>query len=230
MGNGRATSSTVIQMEDFLDRLHTRARAQSALQRLAILTRIMLALAFLPTGLVKLLGERFTSMGMDNPVGLFFEALYRTGAYWHFIGLAQFVTAMLLLIPRTATLGAVLCFPIVLNIFIITVSLHFVGTPFITGGMLLGSVFLLCWDYDRLKLVLWPQRSRAGARAPLSLLERTGYALGTVSGLGVLGWTRGLVPAALMRVFLVLGACAALLVLVAWVRVARTLRANPGAT
>jgi uncharacterized membrane protein YphA (DoxX/SURF4 family) len=58
-------------MEQFLDRVHASARANPAFQRLALISRILLALAFVPAGLVKLLGERFTLMGIDNPVGFF---------------------------------------------------------------------------------------------------------------------------------------------------------------
>ncbi len=135
----------------FLDRLHERARRSLWLGRLAILTRILLALGFLPSGLKKLIGSRFTSLPLDNPVGFFFEALYRTGFYWNFLGLAQLTAAILLLIPRTTTLGAVIYFPIILNIFLITVSVGFQGTPFITGPMLVGSIFLLAWDWHRLR-------------------------------------------------------------------------------
>ena len=58
------------------------------------------------------------------------------------------------MIPRTATLGAVVYFPIILNIFVVTVSLHFRGTWMITGLMLLACIYLLCWDYDKLKVLL----------------------------------------------------------------------------
>jgi uncharacterized membrane protein YphA (DoxX/SURF4 family) len=137
-----------------LDRLHAAARRNRWLGRLAILTRILLALGFLPSGWTKLVGNRFTSLPLDNPVGFFFEGLYRTGWYWNFLGAAQLLAALLLVIPRTTTLGAVLYFPIIVNIFLITLSMHFIGTPVITGLMLLGSVFLLCWDYDRLAPIL----------------------------------------------------------------------------
>jgi len=210
-------------MERLLDRLHGRVRAHPAFQRLAIISRILLALAFVPTGLVKLMGERFTLMGIDTPVGLFFEAMYQSGGYWTFVGLAQVVAGVLLLIPRTSTLGAVLFFPIVLNIFVITVALEFRGTPFITGSMLLASVFLLCWDYDRLKTVVWPPASSAARsqRVPIGRLERAGYIVGTAAGLGVLGWTRGFVPRALVPVFLGIGALAGVVVLIAWILAAR---------
>jgi len=134
-----------------LDRLHARVRASRLLGWFTVFTRVVLALAFVPSGLTKLLGNRFTRLGVDDPVGFFFEALYRTGSYWNFLGLCQLAAALLLLVPRTATLGALVYFPIVLNIFVLTVSMRFTGTPFITGLMLLANVYLLCWDYGRLK-------------------------------------------------------------------------------
>ena len=70
------------------------------------------------------------------------------------IGLSQLLAALLLLLPRTATLSALIYFPIVLNIFVITVRIHFQGTPFVTGLMLLGSIYLLCWDFEKLRLLL----------------------------------------------------------------------------
>jgi len=150
-------------MADFwasLDRLHATARRNRWLGRLAILTRVLLALGFTPSGYTKLVGHRFTTIPVSNPVGFLFEALYQTGWYWNFLGAAQLLAAGLLLIPRTTTLGAVVYFPIIVNIFLLTLSMHFTGTPFITGAMLLGSVFLLCWDYDRLAPILRgePQR------------------------------------------------------------------------
>jgi uncharacterized membrane protein YphA (DoxX/SURF4 family) len=210
-------------MEQVLDRLHAHARAHPVFQRLAIISRILLALAFVPTGLVKVMGERFTALSIDNPIGLFFEAMYQSGGYWNFVGWAQVVAGVLLLVPRTTTLGAVLFFPIVLNIFVITVSLHFRGTPWITGAMLLASVFLLCWDYDRLKTLVWPPASSAvrSRRVPIGRLEQAGYVVGTCAGLGVFGWTRGFVPQTLLLFCFGLGVLAALVVLIAWVRAAR---------
>lgn len=64
------------------------------------------------------------------------------------------IAAILLVIPRTATIGALLYFPIILNIFVITVSMHFIGTPFITGLMLLANLFLLVWDIDKLQKLI----------------------------------------------------------------------------
>ncbi|HEX8458087.1 MAG TPA: hypothetical protein VF656_12375 [Pyrinomonadaceae bacterium] len=142
---------TTMSGNSVFERAHARVRRERLLKVFTVCTRILLAVGFLPSGLTKALGHRFTVLGLDNPVGFFFEAMYRTGFYWRFIGLCQLAAAILLVIPRTATIGALVYFPLILNIFIITVSLHFQGTPFITGLMLLASIYLLCWDYDKLK-------------------------------------------------------------------------------
>jgi uncharacterized membrane protein YphA (DoxX/SURF4 family) len=136
------------------DSVHARVKQNRLFKVFTIFTRVLLALGFTPSGLTKVLGNRFTQLGLDTSVGFFFEALYRAGFYWNFLGAAQLAAALLLLIPRTATLGALIYFPIILNIFLITVSMHFTGTPFITGAMLLANLYLLCWDYDKLKCIL----------------------------------------------------------------------------
>jgi hypothetical protein len=125
------------------------------------MNRALLALAFLPSSTTKILGHRFTVLGLDNPVGFFFEAMFRTGIYWRFIGVMQLVAAILILVPRTHALGALIYFPIVLNIFLITVGIGFQGTPYITGAMLLSSLFLLCWHYDAWKRLVFPERVRS---------------------------------------------------------------------
>jgi uncharacterized membrane protein YphA (DoxX/SURF4 family) len=206
-------------MLNALDALHRRARQMPALHRLALVSRILLALAFIPTGMVKLLGQRFTTLPTSTPVGAFFEAMYQTGFYWNFLGLGQVAAGVLLLIPATATLGAVAFFPIVLNITVVTWSIGFEGTTIVTSLMLLASVFLLCWDWDRLRgIVAMPEGRARESVAPASLLERTGYAVGTVAGLGVLLALRNLVTAAAVPWLLGLGVGAALMVLVAWGR------------
>lgn len=136
-----------------LEQLNARVRQNKWLRLFTVFTRIVLALAFLPSGLTKVMGNRFTVLGIDNPVGFFFEALYRSGFYWRFLGICQLTVALLLVIPKTATLGALAYFPLILNIFVITVSLHFTGTPVITGLMLLANIYLLCWDYEKLKKI-----------------------------------------------------------------------------
>lgn len=141
--------------EPLLDRLHARVVEGSWGSRLTAVTRGLLAVGYLRSGLIKVLGERFTTLPVDTPIGYFFDALHQTGMYYRFLGLSQVAASLLLLLPRTAPLGALLYLPISLNIFLITVSLGFQGTPFITGLMLLGAVYLVWWDYPRWKGVLF---------------------------------------------------------------------------
>ncbi len=118
-----------------------------------VFCRIVLALGFIPSGIVKIMGERFTALPVTHPLGHYFEALHLTGYYYTFIGVIQLTAALLLLIPRSALLGALIYFPIILNICILAYAVRFEGTR-ITTLMLLANVYLLLWDYDRLKSIL----------------------------------------------------------------------------
>lgn len=136
-----------------LEQLYEEAKANRWLRYFTIFCRVVLALGFIPSGIVKVMGERFTALPANNPLGHYFDALHLTGYYYTFIGVAQLVTALLLLIPRTALLGAIIYFSIILNICILAYAVRFEGTR-ITTLMVLASVYLLCWDYDRLKYIL----------------------------------------------------------------------------
>ena len=84
--------------------------------------------ASIPSGIVKVTGERFTALPSNHPLGHYFDALYLTGYYYTFMGVGQLITALLLLIPRTALLGAMLYFPMILNICVLTYAVRFEGT------------------------------------------------------------------------------------------------------
>ena len=135
------------------EELYYEARADKWFIRFAVFCRIALAASFIPSGYVKIMGERFTGLPSNNPLGHYFDALHLTGYYYTFIGVAQIITAILLLIPRTSLLGALMYFPIILNICVLTYATRFDGTRGNTM-MLLACLFLLIWDYDRLKHIL----------------------------------------------------------------------------
>jgi hypothetical protein len=218
----------------FLDRLHARARASPLLYRVVLATRCLFAMAFIPTGWVKLMGDRFTQVSVESPVGAFFEAMYQTGGYWQFLGATQVVAGLLMLVPRAATLGAVIFFPVALNIFVITVALDFRGTPFFTGPMLFAAAALLAWDWDRLRGILTasapnftPEEPADGLRSPpIARLgpawERAAYVAGTAAGLLIFGSVRGLVGAGAARAGLAAGLLAALVALAGAVRAVRS--------
>jgi len=120
----------------------------------AVFCRVTLALGFIISGFVKVRGERFASgLSVNHPMGHYLEALYYTGYYYTFIGISQLVIALLLLIPRTAVLGALMYFPVILNICVLTYAVRFEGTR-ITTLMVLANMYLLWWDYNRIKHIL----------------------------------------------------------------------------
>ncbi len=135
-----------------VERVHGELRRNRWLRWFAIFCRLALALGFIPAAIVKVSGERFTGLPSNHPLGHYFDALLLTGFYYTFIGAAQITAAVLLLIPRTALMGAIFYFPIILNIFVLTHATRFDGTRIVTL-MLLANLFLLVWDYDRLKYV-----------------------------------------------------------------------------
>ena len=130
------------------------AKCDKWFQNFAVFCRIALAASFIPTGFVKIMGERFAEgLPPNNPLGHYFDALYLTGYYYTFIGIAQIIIAILLLIPRTSLLGALMYFPIIVNICVLTYATRFDGTRLVTI-MVLACLFLLIWDYDRIKHIL----------------------------------------------------------------------------
>lgn len=143
-----------------LDRLHFKAKQNKWLRYFAVFNRIGLALGFLPSGFVKIAGERFTDLSVKHPMGNYLEALHRTGYYYTFIGVLQVTAAILLLIPRTATLGALIYFPIILNICILSLAVRFEGSFLSSQLMVLANLYLLCWDYHKLKFIFpWQKQS-----------------------------------------------------------------------
>ncbi|PQJ78163.1 hypothetical protein [Polaribacter porphyrae] len=127
-------------------------------QLFVIYLRYLIGFAFIFASLVKIQGLRFTAeSGAANPINSswhFFETLYESGIYWRFLGIAQFITGSLLVTQKYAKLGATLFLPIIVNVFVITISYDFRGTPIITGLMLLSTLFLIFWDWDALKVLI----------------------------------------------------------------------------
>ncbi len=97
------------------------------------------------------MGNRFTTIPISNPIGFFFEAMFQTGIYWQFLGFTQIIAALLLMTQRFATLGNLIFLGIITNIFLITFSMDFAGTVYITFLLLVASIGLLLWDFPKWK-------------------------------------------------------------------------------
>ncbi len=204
-----------------LDRLNARVMQHPAAARLTLMCRILLAVAFIPTGLVKLSGQRFTVLGVDTPVGAFFEAMFQTGAYWRFLGLSQVAAGVLLLIPAMSFYGAVLFLPILVNVVVVTIAIKFQGTPVITVAMLLANLWLLACDWPRWRGVLIGDGQRAVSRG-WTRLELTGWWLGAASVAAFFFAVRGVALKGTAGVLIGVGVLSGVMVIAAWIREART--------
>jgi len=149
-----------------LDEAHAAVTRLRPLQMFTAVTRILLAVAFIPPSIPKILHRPFTSLPESNPVGHYFAALLQTGFYYEFIGWGQILAALLLLLPRTAHLGALLFLPIVANIAVLTASVDFAGTKYITALMLLAALYLNAWEWDRLRILFVSRRAAVDRAIP----------------------------------------------------------------
>ncbi|MCW5961557.1 MAG: hypothetical protein KIS76_15445 [Pyrinomonadaceae bacterium] len=147
-----------MNVENTLDKWHAAATRNRFLQLFTAFTRLLLFIGFTPPSITKIRNIPFTLIPDSHPVGHYFNALYATGYYYQFIGWAQLIAAVLLIFPRTAHLGALMFFPIILNIAVLTNSVGFAGTWLVTILMALAAFYLVCWDYDRLKAIFFVKR------------------------------------------------------------------------
>jgi hypothetical protein len=75
-------------------------------------------------------------------------------ALWgEFVAWSQLLIGFLLMSQRFATVGAIMSLPLILNIFMITVSLDFKGTPYLNAFLIGLNLFLLAADYHKLKFL-----------------------------------------------------------------------------
>lgn len=102
---------------------------------------------------VFLLNSNSKSICELQPMQQFFRVMADSGLYWKFIGWTQILAGTLLITQRFARIGALIFFGIILNIFVITVSYKFTGTPILTGLMLSATLYLLLWDADSLQFL-----------------------------------------------------------------------------
>ena len=131
--------------------------------KLIVSIRIFLGLIFFGAGMSKLYFEH-KFPGIIGPVWLEERlAEHGLGLYARFIAASQVLAGILLLTQRFATLGAVITFPLILNIFVVTVSLEWQGTPYVNAFLLLLNVWLLVYDYHKLKFIITDQSEELSA-------------------------------------------------------------------
>ncbi len=139
--------------------LHRRRGAHLAIINL----RILLAFAFLPAGVKKVLHQPFTDSTNHSRFHDFLHAFLATGWFYQFVGVLQLLVACLLFSQRFTLAGAALALPIITAIVAFTWSTAVPFTATVATMMLLGVVALLLWELPRWRPLLDGQ---AAAPAP----------------------------------------------------------------
>jgi uncharacterized membrane protein YphA (DoxX/SURF4 family) len=138
-----------------------RCRQRRSLQLAVANLRILIGFGFLPAGLKKLLGERFTDAGNVGPFHDFLHALWATGPLYRTVGIVQLTGALLLMSQRFAAVGAALLLPVlgVIAVFVWSTA----GVPTIATAtlMLVGVIALLLWDLHKWRGVFASDRRQA---------------------------------------------------------------------
>lgn len=123
-------------------------------RKLVILTRVFLGFILFGAGMSKLYFEH-AFPGIIGPVWLE-ERLAEHGLalFARFVAFSQVLAGILLLTQRFATLGAIISFPLFLNILLVTISLEWQGTPYVNAVFLAMNSYLLFIDYHKLKFII----------------------------------------------------------------------------
>lgn len=112
--------------------------------------RWFLAVVFVFSGLAKLIHGFPNTMGPADLENTF--APYGLATYARFIAVSEVGIGLMLFTRRFATLGALFLAPMLVNLFVITTSLHWRGTPYVVFGFLIMNFVLLSYDRSR----IWP--------------------------------------------------------------------------
>ena len=116
-------------------------------------TRILLGFIFFNAGMGKLTeGHYFPLTIFPMSLSKILEP-YGLGLWGEFVAWSQVFIGFLLMSQRFATVGAVMSLPLITNIFVVTVSLGFVGTTYLNGLLIVLNLFLLAADYHKLKFL-----------------------------------------------------------------------------
>lgn len=118
-----------------------------------ICLRIVAGTVFIPSGLLKIQGKRFSYFCPGMYSGTFFTELHQTGLYWNFLGFCQLLTAFLLFSQRYTVLAAIMFFSICTNIFIFTLSVGLNDKSIIMLFMMTIACLLIVWDWERIKVL-----------------------------------------------------------------------------
>jgi hypothetical protein len=119
-----------------------------------------MGIQFLIYGMVKLVFGQFGVPGPDiaslrgEGFVLAWTFFGYSRVYEIFIGIGEVLAGLLIMIPRTFTLGAVIYFPIALNIMMVNYCYQ-IGVQDLSTVLVLMNVYLLWLDRKKLLMIFW---------------------------------------------------------------------------
>jgi hypothetical protein len=154
-----------------------------------LVIRLFLGITFAFYGLIKILGGQFNykhfifdSANLDGT--MFVWSFYGYSAvYGRLIGLAELIAGLLLVIPRTRTLGALLVLPIAANITVMDFCFGFPAVKYFALLLTLLDLVLLVAERQKLQ-VLWRLALVEGSQFRHCAIDSFLEAQGTETGAG----------------------------------------------
>jgi uncharacterized membrane protein YphA (DoxX/SURF4 family) len=163
----------------FLDR--NRTNYSSLSKWFWLFLRLCLASQMLSYGLFKVfpvqmpfpyLSTQVEPFGSLSPMGILWASIGASPAYETFAGCAECLGGLLLIFPRTATLGAIVCLLDMVQVFALNMT-YDVPVKLFSFHLILMSLFILAPDYRRLLNFLVLNRpAEPSARQPLFVSHR----------------------------------------------------------
>jgi hypothetical protein len=147
-----------------------------------LFVRFALAASMFEYGMTKIIPVQFARPTLNTlvtPVGnlsisnLLWTSIGSAPAYEIFTGCAEMLGGILLLFPRTTTLGALICLADMSQVFVLNMT-YDIGLKQISSHLILLSLFLLAPEFQRLvHFFFFPEHSvEAARRAPLFKADR----------------------------------------------------------
>jgi hypothetical protein len=123
--------------------------------------RYLLGITMIPYALSKILGTQFIVTGftltqiqsLENVPGTTLAWAFLGKAVWFqiFLGFVELIPSLLLLFRKTTLLGAVLMFPVTLNVLFINYALdRWPATKVMSSGLFTLNVFILIFEWEKI--------------------------------------------------------------------------------
>ena len=141
-----------------------------------VLLRLTLGMVMISYGMIKvipvqmpapLLQKLIEPLGSLSPMGILWSSIGASPAYERFAGAAELLGGVLLFLPWTTTLGALICLADTTQIFALNMT-YDVPVKLFSFHLLLMSIVLLAPDIPRLtNLLLWNRAAPPSTQPPL---------------------------------------------------------------